>query len=135
MNEGMNTGGVWGQNTGIWAIVAVIIVIAFLWFCHRSGEDKAALAGSVQKLYGRVDALEPAVTATAQNVYNINNILAKTVQGIQDIKDDVVNLDGAVFVSRCGHGRGGCNDTRYIAKNSYNLATSTLEQIETCGGC
>lgn len=128
--------GKWGQNTGIWAIVAVLVVIAFLWFCNRSGEEKAALAGSVQKLYGRVDALEPAVTATAQNVYNINNILAKTVQGVQDIKDDVINLDGAVFVSRCGHGRGGgCNDTRYIAKNSYNLATSTLEQIETCGGC
>ena len=131
----MTKNGVWGQNTGIWAIVAVLVVIAFLWFCHKSGEDKAALAGSVQQLYGRVNALEPAVTATAQNVYTINNILAKTVQGVQDIKDDVVNLDGAVFTTRCGSHRGCGNDTRYIAKNSYNLATSTLEQIETCGGC
>ena len=131
----MTKNGVWGQNTGIWAIVAVLVVIAFLWFCHKSGEDKAALAGSVQQLYGRVNALEPAVTATAQNVYTINNILAKTVQGVQDIKDDVVNLDGAVFTTRCGGHRGCGNDTRYVAKNSYNLATSTLEQIETCGGC
>ena len=77
-----------------------------------------------------------AVTANAQNVYRINNTLAQTVQGVQDIKDDVVGLDQAVFTSRCGCGRsGGCNDTRYVAKNSYNLATSTLEQIETCGGC
>lgn len=135
MDGSSTDGGRWGQNTALWAIVAIIIVIAFLWFCHKSGEDKAALAGSVQKLYGRVDAIEPALTATAQNVYNINNILAKTVQGVQDIKDDVVSLDGAVFVSRCGCGCGRGNDTRYIAKNSYNLATSTLEQIETCGGC
>lgn len=134
--DGMSREGVWGQNTGIWAIVAIIAVIAFLWFCHKSGEDKANLAGSIQKLYGRVDAIEPAVTANAQNVYKINNVLAQTVQGVQDIKDDVVNLDGAVFTSRCGRGGGcGCNDTRYVAKNSYNLATSTLEQIETCGGC
>ncbi len=129
--------GVWGQNTGIWAIVAVIVVIAFLWWCHKSGEDKANLAGSIQKLYGRVDAIEPALTATANNVYNINNVLAKTVQGVQCIKENVDVLDGAVFVSRCDARRGGCgcNDTRYVAKNSYNLATSTLEQIETCGGC
>ena len=130
-------GGWWGQNTALWAIVAIIIVIAFLWFCHKSGEDKANLAGSIQQLYGRVNAIEPAVTANSQNVYRINNTLAQTVQGVQDIKDDVAGLDAAVFTSRCGCGRsGGCNnDTRYVAKNSYNLATSTLEQIETCGGC
>lgn len=127
--------GVWGQNTGIWAIVAVIVVIAFLWWCNKAGEDKANLAGSIQKLYGRVDAIEPALTATANNVYNINNVLAKTVQGVQCLQDNVTSLDGAVFVSRCASSRGGCNDTRYVAKNSYNLATSTLEQIETCGGC
>ena len=83
-------GGWWGQNTALWAIVAIIIVIAFLWFCHKTGEDKANLAGSIQQLYGRVNALEPAVTANAQNVYRINNTLAQTVQGVQDIKDDVV---------------------------------------------
>ena len=129
-------GGKWGQNTGIWAIVAVIVVIAFLWFCNRSGEEKALLAGSIQKLYGRVDAIEPAVTANANNIYRMNSTMAKVVQGVQDIKDDVVNLDGAVFTSRCGHGRGGgCNDTRYVAKNNYTLASSSLEQIDTCGGC
>ena len=47
--------GWWGQNTALWAIVAIAIVIAFLWFCHKSGEDKANLAGSIQQLYGRVN--------------------------------------------------------------------------------
>lgn len=130
-------GGWWGQNTALWAIVAIAIVIAFLWFCHKSGEDKANLAGSIQQLYGRVNALEPAVTANSQNVFQMKGTISGIVQGVQDIKDDVVGLDQAVFTSRCGCGRNsGCGtDTRYVAKNSYNLATSTLEQIETCGGC
>lgn len=132
--DGMSRDGVWGQNTGIWAIVAIIAVIAFLWFCHKSGEDKANLAGSIQKLYGRVDALEPAVTATTNNVYKMSESLAKTRQKVQDVSEDVAALDDEVFTTRCGRG-GGCNNTRYVAKNSYNLATSTLEQIETCGGC
>lgn len=134
MNENYE-GGMWGQNTALWAIVAIIIVIAFLWFCHKQGEDKANLAGSIQQLYGRVNAIEPAVTANAQNVFQMKGTVAGIIQGVQDIKDDVVGLDAAVFTSRCGGRNGGCNDTRYVAKNSYNLATSTLEQIETCGGC
>lgn len=128
-------GGRWGQNTALWAIVAIIIVIAFLWFCHKSGEDKAALAGAVQSVTSRVNALEPAVTASANNIYKMNSTMAKTFQKLQDVSDDVAALDGAVFTSRCGRSGGGCNDTRYVAKNTYNLNTSTLEQIETCGGC
>ena len=132
--DGMSREGVWGQNTGIWAIVAIIAVIAFLWFCHKSGEDKAALAGAVQSVTSRVNALEPAVTANAQNVYKINNSLAKTMQKVQDVSEDVADLDNEVFTSRCGRS-GGCNNTRYVAKNNYTLASSSLEQIESCGGC
>jgi hypothetical protein len=131
-----NKSGMWGQNTGIWAIVAVIIVIAFLWFCHKQGEDKANLAASIQNLYGRVNTLEPVVADNVAVLRKVGNTLSATVQGVQCIKDDVSALDGAVFTSRCGRGGGcGCNDTRYIAKNNYTLAGSTLEQIETCGGC
>lgn len=131
-----NKSGMWGQNTGIWAIVAVIIVIAFLWFCHKQGEDKANLAARIQNLYGRVNTLEPVVADNVAVLRKVGNTLSATVQGVQCIKDDVSALDGAVFTSRCGRGGGcGCNDTRYIAKNNYTLAGSTLEQIETCGGC
>ncbi len=131
-----NKSGMWGQNTGIWAIVAVIIVIAFLWFCHKQGEDKANLAASIQNLYGKVNTLEPVVADNVAVLRKVGNTLSATVQGVQCIKDDVSALDGAVFTSRCGRGGGcGCNDTRYIAKNNYTLAGSTLEQIETCGGC
>ena len=131
-----NKSGMWGLNTGIWAIVAVIIVIAFLWFCHKLGEDKANLAASIQNLYGRVNTLEPVVADNVAVLRKVGNTLSATVQGVQCIKDDVSALDGAVFTSRCGRGGGcGCNDTRYIAKNNYTLAGSTLEQIETCGGC
>ena len=127
-------GGRWGQNTALWAIVAIIVVIAFLWFCHKSGEDKANLAGSVQQLYGRVNAIEPAVTANAQNVYRINNVLAQTVQGVQCIKDDVGALDAAVFVSRCGNNRGGCGcgTEKFRKESTYTLDSTTLTEVDTC---
>ena len=91
-------GGRWGQNIALWAIVAIIIVLHSLWFCHKSGEDKANLAGAVQGVTSRVNALEPAVTANGQNIYRLNNAVAKTQQSIQFIGDDVASLDDAVYV-------------------------------------
>ena len=101
-------GGRWGQNTALWAIVAIIVVIAFLWFCHKSGEDKANLAGAVQGVTSRVNALEPAVTANANNIYGLSNSVARANQSLKFIGEDVASLDDAVYVPRCGHGRSGC---------------------------
>lgn len=127
-------GGRWGQNTALWAIVAIIVVIAFLWFCHKSGEDKAALAGAVQSVTSRVNALESAVTANGQNIYRINNAVGKVQQSIQFIGDDVAALDDAVYVPRCGNNRGGCGcgTEKFRKESTYTLDSTTLTEVDTC---
>lgn len=132
--------GKWGMTSALWAIFAIIIVFGLFVWCHQSGKDKADLAGSVQKLYGRLDNLEPVVAENAKVLGKTTRTLAATVQGVADVKervfDDIDALDAAVFVTRsaCGRNSGGCNDTRYVKRNTYCLDNQSLEQIETCGG-
>jgi hypothetical protein len=40
-------GSKWGQNTALWAIVVVILVVLAIWLCNKTGQDKADLAASV----------------------------------------------------------------------------------------
>lgn len=133
-------GGMWGQNTALWAIVAIIIVIAFLWFCHRSGDNKAELAASVQELYGRVNTLEPVVKNNAEQSFRTATSLAGIVQGVSDIRDytysQIASLDNAVFQPVCGSRRSscGCGDDRFIKKSTFTPSTVTVEQIESCCG-
>lgn len=127
--------GKWSMATSLWVIVGIIFVVALLWYVHRSGADKADLAASVQKLVGRVDAIEPAVTAQGNNLYNINSVLSATTQAFGDYKSiadvQLAALNGAVFTSRCG---GGCNGgTRFTKRDNYCLSDSSLQAVETCG--
>lgn len=129
--------GRWSMATSLWVIVGIIFVIALLWYVHRTGADKADLAASVQKLVGRVDAIEPAVTAQGNNLFNINSVLSATTQAFGDYKTvaeaQLASLNGAVFTSRCG---GGCNNggTRFVKRANYCLSDSSLQEIDTCGG-
>lgn len=127
-------GGRWGQNIALYIIAGVILVALFIWLCHKSGEDKAALAGAVQSVTSRVNAIEPAVTANGQNIYRLNNSVAKAQQSIQFIGDDVENLDDAVYVPRWGHGRGGCGcgTEKFRKESTYTLDSTTLTEVDTC---
>ena len=128
-------GGRWGQNTALWAIVVVILVIFAIWLCNKTGKDKADLAASVQGVVSRVNAIEPAVTANANNIYGLSNSVAKAQQSIKFIGEDVAGLDDAVYVPRCGHGRGGCgcgNTEKFRKESTYTLDTTTLTEIDTC---
>jgi uncharacterized protein (UPF0333 family) len=128
--------GKWSMATSLWVIVGIIFVVALLWYVHRSGADKADLAASVQKLVGRVDAIEPAVTAQGNNIFNINSVLSATTQAFGDYKNvaeaQLASLNGAVFTSRCS---GGCNNggTRFTKRDNYCLSDSSLQAVETCG--
>ena len=134
--------GMWGQNTALWAIVAIIIVIAFLWFFHRSGDNKAELAASVQELYGRVNTLEPVVKNNAEQNFKTATALSGIVQGVSDIREytysQIASLDNAVFQPVCGSRRSsrgcGCGDDRFIKKSTFTPSTVEVEQIESCCG-
>lgn len=129
--------GKWSIATSLWVIVAIIFVIALLWYVHRSGSDKADLAASIQGLYGRVNALEPAVTAQGQNLYSINSVLSATTQAVGDFKSvanaQLAALDGAVFVPRCQAGCSNNGGSRFVKRDNYCLSDSSLQAIETCG--
>lgn len=128
--------GRWSMATSLWVIVGIIFIVALLWYVHRTGADKADLAASVQKLVGRVDAIEPAVTAQGNNIFNINSVLSATTQAFGDYKNvaeaQLAALNGAVFTSRCS---GGCNNggTRFTKRDNYCLSDSSLQAVETCG--
>lgn len=128
--------GKWSMATSLWVIVGIIFIVALLWYVHRTGADKADLAASVQKLVGRVDAIEPAVTAQGNNLFNINSVLSATTQAFGDYKTvaeaQLASLNGAVFTSRCS---GGCNNggTRFTKRDNYCLSDSSLQAVETCG--
>lgn len=127
-------GGRWGQNIALYIIAGVILVALFIWLCHKSGEDKANLAGAVQSVTSRVNALEPAVTANGQNIYRINSAVGKAQQSIQFIGDDVAALDDAVYVPSCGHGRRGCGcgTEKFRKESTYTLDSTTLTEVDTC---
>lgn len=131
-------GGRWGQNTALWAIVAIILVIAFLWFCRKAGDDKADLAAAVQNVYARVNAIEPAVTAQGNSISELKSVTTATTQAVGDFKATALRnltaLDNAVFTSRCGeHHSCGCNDSRFVKKSVFTPSTTSVEQIEICG--
>jgi outer membrane murein-binding lipoprotein Lpp len=129
-------GGKWGQNIALYIIAGVILVALFIWLCHKSGEDKANLAGAVQSVTSRVNAIEPAVTANANNIYGLSNSVARANQSIQFLGADVANLDDAVYVPSCGHGRGrggcGCGTEKFRKESTYTLDSTTLTEVDTC---
>lgn len=128
----------WSMSTAIWVIVAIIFVVALLWYVHRSGNDKADLSASIQKLYGKVEALEPAVTAQGNNLYALNSVMSATTQAIGDFKgvanEQIAALNGAVFAPRCGSSCNGGGGARFVKRDNYCLSDSSLQAIETCGG-
>ena len=127
-------GGRWGQNIALYIIAAVIVLALFMWFVHQTGKEKAELAAGVQGVVSRVNALEPAVTANGQNIFRLNNSVAKAQQSIQFIGDDVASLDDAVYVPRCGSARGGCGcgTEKFRKESTYTLDSTTLTEVDTC---
>ena len=132
--ESTYEGGKWGQNIALYIIAAVIVLALFMWFVHQTGKEKAELAAGVQGVVSRVNAIEPAVTANANNIYRLNNSVAKAQQSIQFIGDDVASLDDAVYVPRCGHGRAGCGcgTEKFRKESTYTLDSTTLTEVDTC---
>lgn len=132
--------GKWSENTALWAIVIVLIILALMWYINRVGSDKADLAASIQSATSRVNALEVATTTQGNNLMSINSVLSATAQAVGDFKSvanqQLAALDGAVFMPRsggCGCNGNGTGSARFVKRANYCLEDQSLQEIDTCG--
>lgn len=126
-------------------IVAAIVIAFFVWLFGKNSNEKVQFATAVSKLDGRLDALEPAVTAHGNNLYKLNSVMSATDQGVKDLKqnfgDQLYELNDEVFYSRRHrHGReGGCGSSGgrvFNQRSTYNLASQEVTVDERCAnGC
>ena len=132
------TKGTWGGSimTALWVIAAVVIIalIAYLW--NKNCSEKAEIAAGVQRLVGRVDAIEPAVTAQGNSIYKLNGVVSATVQGVGDLKectnDKLDFLEGQVLFQGNRRSCGGCGNREFKQTQTYNLATTAVTVEDTC---
>lgn len=129
--------GKWSENTALWSIVIVLIILALMWYVNRIGSDKADLAAAVQSTVSRVNSLEVAATSQGNDIKSLNSVLSATTQAVGDFKttagEMIANLNGAVFTPRCGS-NGGCGGgTKFVKRDNYCLNDSSLQAIDTCG--
>lgn len=135
--EHRNSSG-FGSTAAKWVIAAVIVLAFLVYIWQQNCNEKVQFATAVAKLDGRVDAIEPAVTAQGNNLYKLNGVTAATVQGVKDMRDcfgdSIYNLDEAVFRShrRSGSGCGGCGNREFRQTSTYNLASQAVTVDETC---
>ena len=131
--------GKWSENTALWSIVIVLIILALMWYVNRIGSDKADLAAAVQSTVSRVNSLEVATTAQGNDIKSLNSVLSATTQAQGDFKataeEMLANLNHTVYAPRYGRGGGDCNggSPRFVKRATYCLNDSQLQEIDTCG--
>lgn len=120
-------------------IVAAIVIAFFVWMFGKNSNEKVQFATAVSKLDGRLDALEPAVTAQGNNIYRLNGVVASTVQGVGDLKectnDKLAFLEGQVLFQGRGRSGGcgcGCGGREFKQTSTYNLASTNVTVEENC---
>lgn len=127
----------WSTKTALWVIAAVVVLAILAWLWNRGCDQKAQLGVAIAKLDGRVDALEPAVTAQGDNLYKLNGATAATVQGVKDLKEvygaDIYELNSAVFYgARHRGGDCGCGNRTFKQTQTYNLASTNVTVDDVC---
>jgi outer membrane murein-binding lipoprotein Lpp len=128
----------WGLTTAVWVVVAAVILALLVYIWNKNCTEKAEIAAGVQRLVGRVDALEPAVTAQGNNIYKLNGVVSATVQGVKSLKecfgDDIYQLNEEIFYGarRGRSGCGGCGNREFKQTSTYNLASTNVTVDETC---
>lgn len=132
----------WGTSSGLWAIAAVIVIAFFVYAWQKGCNEKVQFATGLARLDGRIDAIEPAVTAHGNNLYQLNGVVAATVQGTKDMKEcfgnQLFELNEAVFYNPSRRGRNscgcnnGCGNREFRQSSTYNLASTQVTVDETC---
>ena len=126
----------WGGNIALYIIAGVIIIAIFAYLWNKNSNEKAQFSVGIANLQGKLAALEPAVTAQGNNIFQLNGVVASTVQGVKDIKEtfgyDIAGLNDAVFTARTRSGCGGCGNREFKQSSTYNLASTQVTVDETC---
>ena len=135
--------GKWSENTALWAIVVVLIILALMWYINRVGADKADLAASIQSATSRISAVEVATKAQGDDIKDLNKVVSSTTQAQGDFQftaqEMLANLNRAAFRPAWEHGgcgRNSCNgngSARFVKRANYCLEDQSLQEIETCG--
>ena len=128
----------WGGNIALYIIAGVIIIAIFAYLWNKNSNEKAQFSVGIANLQGKVAALEPVVTAQGNNIFQLNGVIASTVQGVKDMKEnfgyDIAGLNDAVFTARTRSGCGGCGNREFKQSSTYNLASTQVTVDETCRG-
>lgn len=127
----------WGGNIALYIIGAVIVLAIFAYLWNKNSNEKAQFATGVARLEGRVNAIEPAVTAQGNNLYQLNGVMASTVQGVKDVKEcfgnDIYELNNIVlYGARRAGNCGNCGGREFKQSSTYNLASQQVTVDETC---
>lgn len=130
----------WSRNLPVWAIVIFLVILAWFWYVHKTGQDKADLAAVVQSTVSRVDSLETVATAQGNDIKELNKVATATTQAQADFQytasENLKMLNRATYVPRGTNGRGSdCNggSPRFVKSSKYCLEDSSLQEIDTCG--
>lgn len=132
----------WGAKTALWVIAAVIVIAFIFWGWQKGCSEKTQFALGLAKLDGRVDAIEPVVTAHGNNLYSLNGAFSATAQGVKDMKENFSNqlfeLNDEIFYNPSRRGRNGCGcnsscgNREFRQSSTYNLASTQVTVDETC---
>lgn len=138
-DKGSEHGGGWSRDTALWIIAAVIVVGFIAWLWSKGNTEKTEIAVGLANLTGRVNSIEPAVTANANNIRNLEGVTSATVQGVKDVKENVYNqlfqLNDEIFYNPSRRGRSGgcgCGNREFKQTSTYNLASTNVTVDETC---
>lgn len=135
--------GKWSENTALWAIVVVLIILALMWYINRVGAVKADLAASIQSATSRISAVEVATNAQGNDIKDLNKVVSATTQAQGDFQftaqEMLANLNRVAFRPSWDYGgcnRNGCNgngSARFVKRANYCLEDQSLQEIDTCG--
>lgn len=126
----------WGFTTALWVIAGVIILAIVFWGWNKMNTEKTEIAVGLANIAGRVNSIEPAVTAQGNNIFKLNGVVASTVQGVGDLKectnDKLDFLENQILFQRGRTGCGGCGNREFKQTSTYNLASTNVTVDETC---
>lgn len=125
-----------GLMTAVWVVAAVIIIALVVYVWNKGCNEKTQIAVGMAKLDGRVDAIEPALTAQGNNLYKLNGVVSATVQGVGDLKEctneKLACLENQVLFQRRNGGCGCGGNREFRQTSTYNLASTNVTVDETC---